>query len=118
MHLGDVYYSRTQDEMQERFLMSAIRCSFIDAGAPFGNRDMYSGGEGNYWLVDQIGQGGSYFAIENSDWLFIAMDTGVHDYKQLHFGGGSKFLVPAARRSCSLRAILCSRRSMRSVARP
>jgi hypothetical protein len=57
---------------------------------------MYSGGEGYYWLVDQIGQQASYFAIQNGDWLFIAMDTGVHDYKPLQFGGGATFLFTSA----------------------
>jgi hypothetical protein len=97
MHLGDVYYSGTQEEMQERFLDVCRDVFGSSMPARFslsGNHDMYSGGQGYYWLVDQIGQGASYFAIENNDWLFVAMDTGVHDYKPLQFGGGSTFLMP------------------------
>jgi hypothetical protein len=40
---------------------------------------MYSGGQGYYWLLDQIGQKSSYFSLRNADWLFQAMDTGFHD---------------------------------------
>ena len=41
---------------------------------------MYSGGEGYYWLINQLGQKASYFAMENDDWLFIGMDTGQSDF--------------------------------------
>ncbi len=44
-----------------------------------GNHDMYSGGQGYYWLVDQIGQQASYFCLQNSNWQFLAMDTGHND---------------------------------------
>ncbi len=98
MHLGDVYYSGTQEEMQERFLDvcdSVFGSSMPARFSLSGNHDMYSGGDGYYWLVGQLGQVASYFAIQNNDWLFIGMDTGVHDYKPLQFGGGSTFLVPS-----------------------
>ena len=41
---------------------------------------MYSGGQGYYWLVDQLHQKASYFCIQNADWQFVAMDTGYHDF--------------------------------------
>ena len=41
---------------------------------------MYSGGEGYYWLVDELSQKASYFCIRNSDWQFVAMDTGYNDF--------------------------------------
>src|ERR1043166_2544989 len=67
MHLGDIYYSGTQDEMQNRFL-SVCHDVFGDDLPPTfslaGNHDMYSGGAGYYWLVDQLGQGASYFAFQ------------------------------------------------------
>src|ERR1700733_11151027 len=44
-----------------------------------GNHDMYSGGGGYYWLLDQIGQKASYFCLRNDNWMFLAMDTGFHD---------------------------------------
>jgi hypothetical protein len=95
LHLGDVYYSGTQSEMQERFLdvctevfgVSTPRCFSLS-----GNHDMYSGGVGYYWLVDRLGQGASYFAVQNRDWLFIAMDTGLHDINPLEGGSTATFL--------------------------
>jgi len=96
MHLGDVYYSGTQDEMQERFLDVCdlvFGSSMPTRFSLSGNHDMYSGGEGYYWLVDQLDQGASYFAIQNDDWLFIAMDTGVHDFNPLQGGSAASFLT-------------------------
>jgi len=96
MHLGDVYYSGTQDEMQERFLdvcESVFGSSMPTRFSLSGNHDMYSGGDGYYWLVDRLGQGASYFAIQNDDWLFIAMDTGVHDYNPLQGGSAATYLT-------------------------
>jgi 3',5'-cyclic AMP phosphodiesterase CpdA len=96
IHLGDVYYSGTQDEMRERF--QGVCDSVFGENKPArfslsGNHDMYSGGVGYYWLVDQVGQNASYFAIQNADWLFIGMDTGVHDYNPLQTGSVASFLV-------------------------
>lgn len=95
MHLGDVYYSGTQDEIQERFLdvcTSVFGSSMPTRFSLSGNHDMYSGGAGYYWLVDQLGQKASYFAIQNQDWLFIAMDTGLHDFNPLQGGSTATFL--------------------------
>jgi hypothetical protein len=98
MHLGDVYYSGIMEEMQERFLdvCSAVFGSSIPTRFSLsGNHDMYSGGAGFYWLVDELNQGASYFAIQNDYWLFIAMDTGVHDYNPLQQGSASGYLEPS-----------------------
>ena len=97
LHLGDVYYSGTQDEMQARFLdvcasvfgVAIPRCFSLS-----GNHDMYSGGAGYYWLVDRLGQGASYFAAQNDDWLFIAMDTGLHDTDPKQLGSAATFVDP------------------------
>jgi Calcineurin-like phosphoesterase len=95
MHLGDIYYSGTQDEIKERFL--DVCTSVFGAVMPrrfslSGNHDMYSGGAGYYGLVDQIEQRASYFAIQNDDWLLIGMDTGVHDFNPLQGGATTTFL--------------------------
>ncbi len=97
LHVGDVYYSGTQDEMQARFLdvcstvfgVQVPRCFSLS-----GNHDMYSGGAGYYWLVDRLGQGASYFAVQNDDWLFIAMDTGLHDTDPKQLGSAATFVDP------------------------
>jgi hypothetical protein len=97
MHLGDVYYSGTQNEMEERFLDVCTKVFGVAMPRRFslsGNHDMYSGGAGYYWLVDRLGQGASYFAVQNGDWLFIAMDTGLHDTDPKQLGSAATFVDP------------------------
>jgi predicted phosphodiesterase len=82
LHLGDVYYSGTHGEANDNFL--AICRQILGSSIPLytlcGNHDMYSGGDGYYWLIDQIGQQSSYFCLQNDDWQFLAMDTGHNDH--------------------------------------
>jgi len=81
IHLGDVYYSGTSREVQERFLAVCRETPGLDIPiySLSGNHDMYSGGQGYYWLLDQLGQPASYFCLRNDDWQLLAMDTGLHD---------------------------------------
>jgi predicted phosphodiesterase len=80
LHLGDVYYAGTQNEARDNFLDI---CRTVLGEIPLyslcGNHDMYSGGQGYYSLLDQIGQKSSYFCLRNDQWMFLAMDTGFHD---------------------------------------
>jgi Calcineurin-like phosphoesterase len=82
LHLGDVYYSGTQGEANDNFL--AICRQILGSSIPLyslcGNHDMYSGGDGYYWLIDHIGQQSSYFCLQNDYWQFLAMDTGHNDH--------------------------------------
>ena len=84
-HLGDVYYSGTQSETNDNFL--AICRQILGSNIPIyslcGNHDMYSGGDGYYWLIDHIGQQSSYFCLQNDYWQFLAMDTGHNDHNPL-----------------------------------
>ena len=81
IHLGDVYYAGTQGEEQTNFL--DVCHQILGSGVPLfslcGNHDMYSGGNGYYYLVDRIGQQASYFCLQNPNWQFLAMDTGHND---------------------------------------
>lgn len=81
IHLGDVYYAGTHSEQENNFL--DICQQVFGSGVPLfslcGNHDMYSGGQGYYWLIDRIGQRSSYFCLQNSNWQFLAMDTGHND---------------------------------------
>jgi hypothetical protein len=81
LHLGDVYYAGTQHEAKVNFLdiCQSVLGNNIPIYTLCGNHDMYSGGAGYYWLLDQIGQKASYFRLQNDDWMFLAMDTGFHD---------------------------------------
>jgi hypothetical protein len=94
IHLGDIYYSGTQEECQKYFL-DLCNQVFGRAARPLpiftmtGNHDMYDGGQGYYWLIDQLNkpplappgqdQMASFFALRSSGWQLLAMDTGLHD---------------------------------------
>jgi hypothetical protein len=81
IHLGDVYYAGTQSEAQSNFLdiCRQLLGSKIPVYSMCGNHDMYAGGGGYYWLVDQLQQQASYFCLQNANWQFLAMDTGHND---------------------------------------
>jgi len=80
IHLGDIYYSGTMDEVREHFLEIVKK---VVGSTPVytlaGNHEMYSGGKGYYWLLEQLKQPASYFCLRNKYWQFLAMDTGLHD---------------------------------------
>jgi len=81
MHLGDVYYSGTHREVQERFLDVWP----ADAGAISrtlnSNHEMYSGGFAYFDLaLPALKQKSSYFALQNTNWLLIALDTAYVDH--------------------------------------
>jgi hypothetical protein len=81
LHLGDVYYSGTPDEFKNRFLnvwpMSAGKMTRTLNS----NHEMYSGGFAYFDVaLPKIGQASSYFALQNKNWLLIAMDTAYVDH--------------------------------------
>ncbi len=84
IHLGDIYYSGTEFEMENYFynIWNQILDPKGTGTKTFtltGNHDMYSGGGPYYELIDKLGQPASYFCLRNDDWQFIALDTGLHD---------------------------------------
>jgi hypothetical protein len=95
IHLGDVYYAGTQQEEQGNFLdiCRHVLGDDVPLFSLCGNHDMYSGGNGYYWLVDHIGQQASYFCLQNADWQFLAMDTGHNDHDPLTVGGNMTSLM-------------------------
>ena len=81
MHLGDVYYSGTKDEVQERFLNVWPTTAGKRTVAVNSNHEMYSGGFGYYALaLPAIGQRSSYLAFENAHWLLVVLDTAYVDH--------------------------------------
>ena len=81
MHLGDVYYSGTEDEVQERFLNLWPTTAGKRTVAVNSNHEMYSGGFGYYKLaLPKIGQKSSYVAFENTHWLLVVLDTAYVDH--------------------------------------
>jgi predicted phosphodiesterase len=95
IHLGDIYYSGTDDECRANF--EAIVNSELDRATTeipvytlAGNHDMYSGGTGYYALIKRLNkppmqQPASFFCLRTQDnaWQLLAMDTGQHDYNPL-----------------------------------
>jgi hypothetical protein len=95
IHLGDVYYSGTQNEVHNYFysiwqkILGLPKTAWgakpshpIQKPATFhlaGNHDMYAGGAPYYTVIDMLGQPASYFCLRNENWQFIAMDTSLHD---------------------------------------
>ena len=92
VHLGDIYYSGTDYEVENWFLAiwrQTLDLTSIRTFTLSGNHDMYSGGAAYYGLIDTLGQPASYFALRNDYWQFLSMDTGLHDSQP---GGGLTYL--------------------------
>jgi len=99
VHLGDIYYSGTEMECQEKF--EGLINDVFDRGRTklpvytlSGNHDMYCGGVGYYALIERLNNGlkdvngrsmvqpASFFCLraEDATWQLLAMDTGRNDY--------------------------------------
>lgn len=84
LHLGDVYYSATADEVQQRFFDF-----WPETKAPLnrtmnGNHEMYNGGHSYFgMMLTRFQQSASYFALQNDDWILAVLDTAYHQA----FGG-------------------------------
>jgi predicted phosphodiesterase len=95
VHLGDIYYSGTDDECRMNFdaIVNDVlerRTKDISVYTLAGNHDMYSGGIGYYSLISRLNkssmkQPASFFCLrtEDNSWQLLAMDTGQHDYNAL-----------------------------------
>jgi len=84
IHMGDIYYSATDFEVQNYFYQiwtNSLDLSRIATYTLSGNHDMFSGGTAYYKLLDQLGQPASYFCLRNDSWQFLAVDTGFNDSK-------------------------------------
>ncbi|MBY2937188.1 metallophosphoesterase family protein [Rhizobium leguminosarum] len=90
IHLGDIYYSGTQEECRKSFMEPIEQVFRQGATRPVytlpGNHDIYCGGVGFYDLISKLNpapftQPASFFCLraENEKWQFLAMDTGQHD---------------------------------------
>ena len=81
LHLGDVYYSGTEEEVQERFLDLWPRDAGKRSIAVNSNHEMYSGGFGYFKLaLPALGQKSCYLAFENTHWLLVVLDTAYVDH--------------------------------------
>jgi predicted phosphodiesterase len=81
LHLGDIYYSGTETEAQQRFLAAWPTEAGKISRALNGNHEMYSGGFAYFeHVLPQFKQSSSYFALQNTHWLLIALDTAHTDH--------------------------------------
>jgi Calcineurin-like phosphoesterase len=82
IHLGDVYYAGTHDEVNRRFI--GFWPGSLDRGRSFAlnsNHEMYSGGYAYFDIaLARLGQEASYFCLENANWRLIGLDTGYIDH--------------------------------------
>lgn len=109
IHLGDVYFAGTPEEMQANFMavldksLERPRSGIRVYNLP-GNHDMYSGGEGYYGLLPHLNpaepygqaaaQKASYFALRSGSWQLLAMDTSRNDRNLLGILDDVTFLDP------------------------
>jgi hypothetical protein len=86
IHLGDVYYSGTEKEIQKRFLSvidaegpSKVTCKYLALNS---NHEMYSGGHAYFELTlkARFQQEASYFNLRNAHWQLIGLDSGYEDH--------------------------------------
>jgi hypothetical protein len=81
MHLGDVYYSGTEKEVDARFLKVWPAEAATMNRALNGNHEMYSGGFGYFnSILPAFKQSSSYFALQNDHWLLVGLDTAYVDH--------------------------------------
>jgi hypothetical protein len=88
LHLGDVYYSGTKDEIQERFLDLFPKVPGAINRGLNGNHEMYTGGRAYFDAVHAWGQTASYFAFQNDHWILGCLDTAYKDH-DLHGDQGT-----------------------------
>jgi hypothetical protein len=89
VHLGDVYYSGTEQEIRERMLGLWPKDAGRITRALNSNHEMYSGGFGYFDLeFEAFGQTSSYFAFQNKFWLLVFLDSAYvdHDIDALQVG--------------------------------
>lgn len=81
LHLGDVYYSGTKDEMADRFLALWPQRQGAISRALNGNHEMYTGGHAYFeQALRAFKQPSSCFALQNEHWVLIGLDTAYQDH--------------------------------------
>jgi hypothetical protein len=98
LHLGDVYYSGTDEEVESRFLASWPTVPGAINRALNGNHEMYTGGHAYYKRIlksTKFDQPSSYFALQNDHWILAGLDTAYADH-DLHGAQGEWITALAA----------------------
>jgi hypothetical protein len=80
MHLGDVYYSGDDHEIQKQFLDLWPKNPNTVSRACNSNHEMYTGGHAYFKkTLPTFGQKASHFAMQNDHWILCGLDTGYAD---------------------------------------
>jgi hypothetical protein len=81
IHLGDVYYSGTPNEVKRNFLAFWPTSRDAVSRAVNSNHEMYSGGEGLYKVtMPAFGQMSTCWAVETDHWILIGLDSAYRDH--------------------------------------
>lgn len=83
LHLGDTYYSGADDEVHDRLIADWPQRNNKTVNRTLnGNHEMYSGGQGYFTALaaPPFNQSASCFAMQNSNWLLICLDTAYVDF--------------------------------------
>jgi 3',5'-cyclic AMP phosphodiesterase CpdA len=89
VHLGDIYYSGSEKEVQQNFLDPWPSAAMNGAGTTMsracnGNHEMYSRGKPYAeQILPSFRQQSSVFAIENDAWLLVGLDTAYDEWQLL-----------------------------------
>ena len=106
MHLGDVYYAGTEDEMQQRFHALWPNVQGAKNRALNGNHEMYTGGQAYAGVLKRFEQQASYFAFQNENWILAALDTAYSEHDL--YGEQAAWLQTLARQAPQKRLVLFS----------
>jgi hypothetical protein len=94
IHLGDVYYSGTEDE-EEHILMKDWPEGILGTFALNSNHEMYSGGDPYFEAIAtpkfRLQQGCSYFALENQNWIIVGLDSAYFSDEDTLYRDGALF---------------------------
>jgi Calcineurin-like phosphoesterase len=111
LHLGDVYYAGLESEEKNRLLRYWPSLPNAKSYSLNSNHEMYTGGYGYFDALLQDAnfkpnQSSSYFALQNSNFLFLFLDTAYveHDFVQDERG----WLVDAIAKAADRKIILFS----------
>jgi len=82
LHLGDTYYSGEEDEIRDRLIAPwPKRPAGTINRALNGNHEMYSGGKAYFAALSSFfNQPASCFAMQNSNWILVCLDTSYKDF--------------------------------------